>query len=97
MPPSPRRNPSSPRSAAPTSSRRSRTAKATSWGTDPLHLGAYSVLTPGGGEARAELAQPVDDRLFFAGEATSPDGFSTAHGAYNSGVAAIDAIKRALA
>ena len=73
------------------------TAKATGWGTDPLHLGAYSVLSPGGGEARAELAQPIDDRLFFAGEATSPDGFSTAHGAYNSGVAAVDAIKRALA
>ena len=73
------------------------TAKATGWGTDPLHLGAYSVLSPGGGEARAELAQPIDERLFFAGEATSPDGFSTAHGAYNSGVAAVDAIKRALA
>ena len=72
-------------------------AKATNWVTDPWHLGAYSVLKPGGGEARAELAQPIDNRLFFAGEATSPDGFSTAHGAYNSGVAAIDAIKQALA
>jgi monoamine oxidase len=71
-------------------------AKATNWVTDPWILGAYSVLQPGGGEARAELAQPIDDRVFFAGEATSPDGFSTAHGAYNSGVAAADAIKRAL-
>lgn len=72
-------------------------AKATSWVTDPWHLGAYSVLSPGGGEARAELAQPVDERLFFAGEATSTDAFSTAHGAYSSGLAAIDAIKRVLA
>lgn len=72
-------------------------AKATSWVTDSWHLGAYSVLSPGGGEARAELAQPVDERLFFAGEATSPDGFSTAHGAYNSGVVALEAIKRVLA
>jgi monoamine oxidase len=27
----------------------------------------------------------VDDRLFFAGEATSPHFFSTAHGARDSG------------
>jgi monoamine oxidase len=27
----------------------------------------------------------VDNRLFFAGEATSPNFFSTAHGAHNSG------------
>ncbi len=31
--------------------------KATSWVSDPWILGAYSVLSPGGGEARAELAQ----------------------------------------
>jgi monoamine oxidase len=31
------------------------------------------------------LAAPVDGRLFFAGEATSPHFFSTAHGAHDSG------------
>jgi monoamine oxidase len=31
------------------------------------------------------LAAPVDGRLFFAGEATSPGVFSTAHGARDSG------------
>jgi monoamine oxidase len=31
------------------------------------------------------LAAPVDGRLFFAGEATSPNFFSTAHGARDSG------------
>lgn len=71
--------------------------RATNWIGDPHFLGAYSVLSPGGGEARAELAHPVEDRIFFAGEATSIDGFSTAHGAYNSGLAAmkliIDALK----
>lgn len=72
-------------------------ARATGWIKDPWILGAYSVLTPGGGEARAELAQPIEDRLFFAGEATSTDGFATAHGAYNSGLTAIAAIERALA
>jgi len=33
------------------------------------------------GKRRALLAAPVDGRLFFAGEATSPNFFSTAHGA----------------
>ena len=71
--------------------------RATNWVTDPHILGAYSVLRPGGGEARAELARPIENRVFFAGEATSTDGFSTAHGAYNSGLTAVDEIKRALA
>jgi monoamine oxidase len=70
--------------------------RATNWVTDPLILGAYSVLSPGGGEARAELARPIDNRVFFAGEATSVDGFSTAHGAYNSGLAAMGLIAKAL-
>ena len=52
---------------------------------DPLSLGAYSHALPGHAEARAVLAAPVDDRLFFAGEATSPNFFSTAHGARDSG------------
>jgi monoamine oxidase len=72
------------------------TTLATNWVTDPLILGAYSVLIPGGGEARAELARPIENRVFFAGEATSPDGFATAHGAYNSGVSAIELIRKAL-
>jgi monoamine oxidase len=50
------------------------------------------VLVPGGGEARAALAQPLDDKLFFAGEATSPDAFQTAHGAWASGLAAMKLI-----
>jgi monoamine oxidase len=40
------------------------------------------------------LAAPVDDRLFFAGEACSPHFFSTAHGAYESGVTAAEQILR---
>jgi monoamine oxidase len=34
------------------------------------------------------LAEPVDERLFFAGEACSPHDFSTAHGAYATGIEA---------
>jgi monoamine oxidase len=37
------------------------------------------------GRARAVLAAPVDQRLFFAGEACSPHFFSTAHGAWQTG------------
>jgi len=37
------------------------------------------------------LAAPVDDRLFFAGEACSPNFFSTAHGAWLSGITAAEA------
>ena len=37
---------------------------------------------------RDHLAQPVDGRLFFAGEATNRQYFGTVHGAYLSGVRA---------
>jgi monoamine oxidase len=36
------------------------------------------------------LAAPVDDRVFFAGEACSRSDYSTAHGAYLTGVDAAD-------
>jgi monoamine oxidase len=39
-----------------------------------------------------DLAQPVADRLFFAGEATHRDHPSTVHGAYLSGLRAAEAI-----
>ncbi len=55
------------------------------WGADPFARGAYSHALPGHADKRAVLAAPVDDRLFFAGEATPSDFFSTAHGARDSG------------
>lgn len=64
------------------------------WATDPWARGSYSYALPGHAEDRAILAAPVEDRLFFAGEACSPDYFSTAHGAYSSGIETAD---RALA
>jgi monoamine oxidase len=36
------------------------------------------------------LAAPIDNRLFFAGEACSPDYLSTAQGTFLTGVAAAD-------
>jgi monoamine oxidase len=55
------------------------------WAHDPFARGSYSHALPGWAGARAVLAAPVDGRLFFAGEATSPHFFSTAHGARDSG------------
>src|SRR5205085_12013395 len=55
------------------------------WALDPFARGSYSHALPGHAGDRAVLARPVDRRLFFAGEATSPNFFSTAHGARDSG------------
>ena len=55
------------------------------WAHDPFARGSYSHALPGHAGDRAVLAAPVDDRLFFAGEATSPEFFTTAHGARDSG------------
>jgi monoamine oxidase len=55
------------------------------WAHDPFARGSYSHALPGHAGKRTVLAAPVDGRLFFAGEATSPNFFSTAHGARDSG------------
>jgi monoamine oxidase len=70
---------------------------ATAWARDPYARGSYSHAMPGHADARAALATPVDGRIFFAGEACMVHDFSTAHGAYRSGVAAADAIIAAYA
>jgi monoamine oxidase len=70
---------------------------ASAWASDPLAQGSYSYALPGHAGDRAILARPVDDRLFFAGEACSPDYFSTAHGAYLSGRHAAEQALAALA
>lgn len=66
------------------------------WKTDPWALGAYSHALPGHFDDRARLAAPVDGRLFFAGEATHPTFFSTAHGAWETGVRAAEEALTAL-
>ncbi|MBS0470583.1 MAG: FAD-dependent oxidoreductase [Proteobacteria bacterium] len=58
----------------------------TPWATDKLALGAYSAAKPGKHASRAVLAQPLWEKLYFAGEATAPDGmFATCSGAYTAG------------
>jgi monoamine oxidase len=56
------------------------------WQRDEFARGAYSYVCTGGIEAPRELAAPVADTLFFAGEATASDGhWGTVHGALASG------------
>jgi monoamine oxidase len=62
----------------------------TAWAADPWSLGAYSHALPGRAGMRAVLARPVENRIFFAGEATSPNAYSTAHGAWETGVRAAE-------
>lgn len=66
------------------------------WSADPDVGGAYSYARPGGGEPRGKLARPVAERLWFAGEAASPLGFSTVHGAWETGREAADAAAAAM-
>lgn len=59
----------------------------TAWTNDPFARGSYSYIAVGCQPADlATLAEPVGDRLFFAGEATSNNQWATAHGAYLSGL-----------
>ncbi len=69
---------------------------ATSWSRMSSIGGAYSCALPGQSQARARLARPFEDRLFFAGEATHPHDFTTAHGAHDSGLRAADEVLVAL-
>ncbi len=66
------------------------------WRNDPFARGSYSFARPGRADCRAALVEPVEERIFFAGEATSAHDFSTAHGAYRTGVAAAEAAMKAL-
>jgi monoamine oxidase len=63
------------------------------WQRDPLAFGAYSYVRVGGSGAREALARPIDDTLYFAGEATATGGEAgTVAGALMSGYAAANTI-----
>ena len=59
------------------------------WQGDPFSCGAYSYVLTHGAGARRALAQPMDDALFFAGEACDTEGgAATVGGALQSGARA---------
>jgi monoamine oxidase len=65
------------------------------WQTDPFARGAYSYIAVGGQDARRALATPLEDTLFFAGEATdTEDEAATVTGALQSGARAAREVTR---
>ena len=62
----------------------------TKWASDPFAYGAYSSASVGHAQDRKKLARPVDDRLFFAGEACSPEWATQVPAAYITGLQAAE-------
>jgi len=60
----------------------------TGWASNRWTRGAYSAALPGKFAARAALARPLADRVFFAGEALGGPLVQTCAGAFNAGQAA---------
>jgi len=61
----------------------------TRWNQDPFSLGSYSYVPVGSKQSlRRQIGTPVENRVFFAGEATSQFFPATVHGAFLSGVRA---------
>jgi monoamine oxidase len=58
---------------------------ATQWNKEPWALGAFSTAAPGGQGARTVLAEPLRDRVWFAGEAVHETLWGTVGGAWASG------------
>jgi monoamine oxidase len=72
--------------------RRIRRTAATGWLGDAFARGSYSAARPGYAHCRVVLAEPVDGRVFFAGEACPPTAYGAIHGAWASGIAAAERV-----
>ena len=65
------------------------------WQADPFSRGAYSYGKVNADGAQERLAKPVQNTLFFAGEATDTAGHNgTVHGAIATGYRAAEEILR---
>jgi monoamine oxidase len=69
----------------------------TRWSSDPYSYGSYSYISVG---AKTEyydtLARPINNRVFFAGEATHRRYPGTVHGAYLSGIREANLVVKSL-
>jgi monoamine oxidase len=66
------------------------------WRADPFSRGAYAYVPVDALDAPATLAEPVDDTLFFAGEATDSRRMGTVSGAMASGYRAAEEVLRGI-
>lgn len=66
--------------------------QASSWKKDPWALGAFSSAPPGAQEARKALAEPLNEVVWFAGEAVSQNFWGTVGGAWQDGERAANAV-----
>ncbi len=69
----------------------------TNWGGERYVRGGYAAARPGKAHARAVLAEPVGDRIWFAGEALAGGLKQTAAGARLSGEAVAEKVSLRLA
>jgi monoamine oxidase len=67
-----------------------------SWLKDEWSYGCTSYAPPGAVPHRQTLGRPINNQLFFAGEAASLYAHSSVHGAYETGVAAARKILKLL-
>ncbi len=59
----------------------------TAWSTDPFALGSYTCIgVDASSKDIATLAEPVGDKVFFAGEGTNNYHWGCVHSAYESGL-----------
>ena len=66
------------------------------WSADPFSLGSYSYIPIGGLKAQAALAEPVENTIYFAGEAANKKGHhATVYGALTTGLHAAELIRQA--
>jgi monoamine oxidase len=72
-------------------------AYAHDWLRDRRAQGAYSFITVGGSGAPAELARPLRETLYFAGEAANPGESGTVEAALQSGLRAAREIAKQFA
>jgi monoamine oxidase len=73
-----------------------RRTHATRWNNEPWVRGASSVAVPGGELARRTLMEPINEAIWFAGEAAHETLWGTVAGAWESGERAADAVLRRL-
>jgi monoamine oxidase len=71
-------------------------SSSTNWQGDPLALGSYPYQKIGHANARKVYSQPVEDRLFFAGDGGDDPLAVTVGGAWRQGQKAAQSVARQL-